>query len=248
MKKILVIDDDKDILNIIKVHIEQYGFKVFTVTNGKLALDFIKTNGLPDLIICDILMPVMDGWDFLNNFRKEYVNNNIPIILLSSSKDIDIILKGYDCGILRYLTKPFNLKKLLNYINQLLFNKNYSKIKILEKTKDLIKFQIYNNISSIKIINNLINDFSETNKVFSKINLSKITNIFFNMINICENYDLVKSKIIVTYSENIENKFLNIEIVDNINFYNILKKQVETFNIDKDIVCSKQTIRLNFFN
>ncbi len=104
MYNILVCDDEKDIVNALKIYLSGDEFIIFTAFNGKQAVDMVKSNDI-HLILMDIMMPEMDGISALTYIREEY---NIPVILLSAkSEDTDKIL-GLNMGADDYITKPFN--------------------------------------------------------------------------------------------------------------------------------------------
>ena len=107
--KILIVDDEKEICDLIGIYLKNEGYEVFKAENGLAALDILKSNSI-DLIILDIMMPKLNGIDTCMRIREE---NNIPIIMLSAkSEDMDKIL-GLSTGADDYLTKPFNPLELI---------------------------------------------------------------------------------------------------------------------------------------
>jgi len=117
MSKILVIDDEKSIRNVLKDVLEYEKYQVDTAENGKKGLEKIK-NEPPDLVLCDIKMPEMDGFEASKQIRK--LNKHIPIIAQSAYAMPVEIEKGYLLGINDYITKPVNPKKLLSVLNKYL--------------------------------------------------------------------------------------------------------------------------------
>ncbi|MBY0122817.1 response regulator transcription factor [Bacillus sp. S/N-304-OC-R1] len=108
-KTILVIDDDKDIRDLINIYLENEGYIVLKAENGKMAMEILKNNDV-DLIILDIMMPEMDGIEFCIKVRNSH---HMPIIMLSAkTQDIDKI-SGLTSGADDYLTKPFNPLELV---------------------------------------------------------------------------------------------------------------------------------------
>lgn len=106
---ILVCDDDKEILEAIKIYLENEGYKVFRASNGVQALEVLEENEI-HLVIMDIMMPQMDGLRATMKIREE---KNIPVIMLSAkSEDTDKIL-GLNLGADDYVTKPFNPLELI---------------------------------------------------------------------------------------------------------------------------------------
>ena len=104
MYNILICDDEKDIVNALKIYLSDDNYRTFAAYNGRQALDIIHSNEI-HLALMDIMMPQMDGIEALSAIREEY---NIPVILLSAkSEDTDKIL-GLNMGADDYVTKPFN--------------------------------------------------------------------------------------------------------------------------------------------
>ncbi len=113
MYHILVVDDDKEIVNAIKIYLSKEGYKIHTAYNGEEALNILKKNEI-HLIILDIMMPKMDGIQVASKVREE---NPIPIIMLSAkSEDYDKIL-GLNVGADDYVTKPFSPMELVARVN-----------------------------------------------------------------------------------------------------------------------------------
>ena len=109
MKKILVVEDEKDIQNIIKAFLENAEYKVETADDGLDAINFIQKNNY-DLILLDIMLPKIDGFTVCEMIRK---NSNIPIIILTALTDEESQLKGFDKLADDYITKPFHTEELL---------------------------------------------------------------------------------------------------------------------------------------
>lgn len=112
MKKILIVDDEKRILSLLKAYLEQQSFQVVTALNGKDAL-YIARHEKPDLIVLDIMMPEMDGFEFMRQHRKE---RETPIILLTAKVDEDDKVLGLELGADDYVTKPFSPRELTSRI------------------------------------------------------------------------------------------------------------------------------------
>lgn len=104
MYNILVCDDENDIVSAIKIYLETEGYQVFTASNGEEALQMVKQEQI-DLIVMDVMMPVMDGIKAIRKLREESI---IPVIMLTAkSEDADKVL-GLGIGADDYITKPFN--------------------------------------------------------------------------------------------------------------------------------------------
>jgi len=115
-KTILVVDDEKRIISLLKAYLEQQGFGVATATNGKDAL-FIARQEKPDLIILDVMMPEMDGYEFMRQHRKE---RETPIILLTAKVEEDDKVIGLELGADDYVTKPFSPRELTSRVRAVL--------------------------------------------------------------------------------------------------------------------------------
>lgn len=118
---ILVVEDDSHLCGMIQMLFEGEGYQVSTAGNGQEALDFIqRQKNPPDLIISDVMMPVMDGFRFCETLRKEDRFKKIPFIFLTSLSQWDKRLKAYNVGADDYLLKPFNTEELLLRVKILL--------------------------------------------------------------------------------------------------------------------------------
>jgi DNA-binding response OmpR family regulator len=115
-KSILVVDDEKRILSLLKAYLEQQGFDVVTAANGQDAL-YLARQQKPDLIILDVMMPEMDGYEFMRQHRKE---RETPIILLTAKVDEDDKVIGLELGADDYVTKPFSPRELTSRVRAVL--------------------------------------------------------------------------------------------------------------------------------
>jgi len=116
MKKILVIEDEKYLLDNIKTVLSKNNFNVYTAENGKDGYE-VAQRILPDLILCDIMMPVNDGYWVLENIRNNPSLMVTPFIFLTAKVDRDDLRKGMELGADDYITKPFKISELLKAIN-----------------------------------------------------------------------------------------------------------------------------------
>jgi two-component system alkaline phosphatase synthesis response regulator PhoP len=118
VKKILIADDEPDILEIIQYNLQAEGYDVVTAKNGNEALDFAKKYH-PDLIILDIMMPGKNGIEVCNLLRMQPVFNDTLIIFLTALSDEGTEIKGLETGADDYLTKPVSPKILVSKVNAL---------------------------------------------------------------------------------------------------------------------------------
>jgi two-component system, OmpR family, alkaline phosphatase synthesis response regulator PhoP len=119
MKKILIVDDEPNIVMALEYTFKKQNFEVFIARDGQEALDILK-NQLPDLIILDVMMPNVDGYATIEQIKADERLNHCKIIFLSAKNKERDIEKGLMLGANSYVTKPFSLKKLTEQINQLL--------------------------------------------------------------------------------------------------------------------------------
>ena len=109
MKKILVVDDDPDILQLLKAVLEAYHFTVELASNGREAIERVQA-GVPDGILLDLRMPVMDGFETLDILHREYPD--VPIIAITASETGDVVQRTRARGASGCLLKPFDPQKL----------------------------------------------------------------------------------------------------------------------------------------
>ena len=118
-KTIMVVDDNPDIITIVKTILEGRGYTVFSASSGPELLNMLP-NHKADLIILDIMMPEMDGLEVLTRLKGKTETASIPVILLTAKVQYEDVLGGYKLGADYYITKPFTSTQLVNGINLLL--------------------------------------------------------------------------------------------------------------------------------
>ena len=114
--KILVVDDEKRMVRFIQLNLEQDGFQVVTAYNGEEALDQVRTQ-LPDLVLLDIMMPDIDGFQVLEKIREV---STVPVIMLTAKGEEDDRVRGLELGADDYITKPFSPRELVSRIKAVL--------------------------------------------------------------------------------------------------------------------------------
>ena len=119
MKKILIVDDEPNIVMALEYTFKKNNFEVFIARDGQEALDILKTN-FPDVIILDIMMPMVDGFATLEQIRKDDNLKHTKVLFLSAKNKESDIEKGLALGADAYLTKPFTIKKVVEQISELL--------------------------------------------------------------------------------------------------------------------------------
>ena len=134
MSKILVCDDDRDIVSAMRIYLEAEGYEVLTAYNGNEALDILRTDAEITLLLLDIMMPELDGISMLAKLREE---RNLPVILLTAkNEDSDKIL-GLNVGADDYVTKPFNPVELLARVRSQL--RRYLQLGSAEQRPDVLQ-------------------------------------------------------------------------------------------------------------
>jgi CheY-like chemotaxis protein len=116
MKKILLIEDNPEMLENTKAILELANYQVITATNGKEGLDAAESS-IPDIIICDVMMPELDGYGTLYLLSKNQTTQNIPFIFLTAKAERSDYRKGMELGADDYITKPFSNIELLNAVD-----------------------------------------------------------------------------------------------------------------------------------
>ncbi|MDT3498470.1 response regulator transcription factor [Bacillus toyonensis] len=127
MKKVLIIEDEKIIREAVSQYFSHDGYEVVTAEDGQIGLDMFASHEDINLIILDIMLPVMDGWSVCRRIRK---NSMVPIILLTARSDEDDTLLGFELGADDYVTKPFKPSILLARANRL-----------YKETNQIVQFQ-----------------------------------------------------------------------------------------------------------
>lgn len=118
-KRILVVDDEIHIRNLLGTYLQKRGFDVKDAGNGREALPMLST-ARPDLIILDVLMPLMDGFEFLRELRAATEHAGIPVIILSARSEERYVEKAIALQTDFYLPKPIELDELLKFITMVL--------------------------------------------------------------------------------------------------------------------------------
>ena len=122
-KRLLLIDDDPNLILLVKDYLEFRGYEVLTADNGKEALNLLSQN-LPDMIICDIMMPEMDGYALIENVRQDRRTSWIPVLFLSARGQSQDRIKGLNLGADVYMVKPFEPEELVAQVESSLKQTN----------------------------------------------------------------------------------------------------------------------------
>lgn len=117
-KTILVVDDERHIVRLVEVNLQRAGYNVDTAYDGVEALEKVKASK-PDMIVLDVMMPRMDGFEVLQNLQANPETSEIPVIMLTAKAQDADIFKGWQQGVSSYLTKPFNPRELLTFVERI---------------------------------------------------------------------------------------------------------------------------------
>jgi len=118
-QKILVVDDEEHIRKIVKFQLEKAGYTVETARDGAEALEIIQKSP-PDLILLDLMMPKMDGYEVCKRLKNNYQTSHIPIIMVTAKSNLEDKLQGFEGGANDYIAKPFAISELLLRVRNVL--------------------------------------------------------------------------------------------------------------------------------
>ncbi len=117
-RKILVVDDEKHIVRLVQVNLERAGYEIQAAYDGIEALEMVEKDK-PDMIVLDVMMPRKDGFETLKELQANPDTKDIPVIMLTAKAQDADIFKGWASGVSSYLTKPFNPRELLTFVDRI---------------------------------------------------------------------------------------------------------------------------------
>jgi CheY-like chemotaxis protein len=126
--RVLVIDDDPNVCDLMKRHLVKEGFHVELAESGEHGIELAKTN-LPDVITLDVMMPGMDGWTVLNELKSNPTTSEIPVIMVTIVDDKNL---GFSLGAVDYLTKPVDWNRLKSVLEKIEEDKNQPTVLVVE--------------------------------------------------------------------------------------------------------------------
>ena len=118
-RKVLAVDDERHIVRLIQVNLERAGYQVATAFDGAEALKKVESDK-PDLIVLDVMMPKMDGFEVLKRLQANPESREIPIVMLTAKAQDADVFRGWASGVSAYLTKPFNPLELITFVKRIL--------------------------------------------------------------------------------------------------------------------------------
>jgi len=117
--KILVVEDHPPTAKLVQVALQEQGYRVLTASNGAEGLLAVNAEA-PDLVILDVMMPVMDGFDMLRVMRAAPQTRELPVVILTAKSADEDVLRGWATGVSSYLTKPFAIDDLIAMVRRIL--------------------------------------------------------------------------------------------------------------------------------
>jgi hypothetical protein len=178
-KRLLLIDDDPNLILLVKDYLEFQGYEVITAENGREALAILAQD-IPDMIICDVMMPELDGYGLVEQVRQDPRTNWIPVMFLSAKGQSNDRVKGLNQGADVYMVKPFEPEELvaqvessLNQTNRLM--RHNAKGSTLEET---MRLQVPSNVeltpTELKVVQ-LVAQGMANREIADKLNVSQRT-------------------------------------------------------------------------
>lgn len=149
--QILIVDDNKENLKVISNFLKDKGYQIALALDGSSALEIAKSNKI-DLILLDVMMPEMDGFEVCIKLKQKKETIDIPVIFLTAKTETEDIVKGFELGGVDYITKPFKKEELFARVN------NHIQLK---RIKDLLKENMEKAVTSDKGLVRLITEITD---------------------------------------------------------------------------------------
>jgi DNA-binding response OmpR family regulator len=137
-RKILVVDDDPTMVKLINVNLKLNNYSVVEVTSGEQALDVLENEPL-DLVVLDIMMPGVDGWEVLKRIRSNTDTQEMPVILVTAKTQDSDVIRGWELGADEYVIKPFNPLLLVEVIKMVLDRSYEERLERRKKQKEKLE-------------------------------------------------------------------------------------------------------------
>lgn len=146
-RKILVVDDDPTMVKLINVNLKLNNYSVVEAVSGEQALEVIQTEPL-DLVVLDIMMPGVDGWEVLRRIRSNTETQEMPVILVTAKTQDSDVIRGWELGADEYVIKPFNPLLLVEVIKMVLDRSYDERLERRRKQKE--KLEVLRSLSRPK--------------------------------------------------------------------------------------------------
>ncbi len=118
-KKILIVDDEKDLVSLVALHMQMAGFRVQFAYDGFAALDICRRER-PDAVILDLMLPKLNGWEVCRRLRQDPQMKDTAVLMLSARDETEDKVMGFDAGADDYVTKPFSPRELVARVRRIL--------------------------------------------------------------------------------------------------------------------------------
>lgn len=145
--RIMVVDDDPTMVKLIGVNLRLHGNEVIEATSGQMALEALSGE-LPDLVVLDVMMPGMTGWEVLGSIRARPETRELPVILVTAKTQDSDVVRGWELGADDYVVKPFNPLMLVQVINIVLGRSHEERLDRRRRQKE--KLEVLRNLSRPK--------------------------------------------------------------------------------------------------
>jgi DNA-binding response OmpR family regulator len=126
--RVLVVDDDPQVLKLLRLNFEMEGYEVMSATNGEEALELVRGD-TPDVVVCDVMMPGIDGLEVVRRLRAQPDTVALPLVVVSAKAQRDDVREGLRLGADAYVTKPFDPSELLEIVAGLLGKRGQPKLR-----------------------------------------------------------------------------------------------------------------------
>jgi len=137
-RKILVVDDDTTMVKLINVNLKLNNYAVIEAVSGEQALDIVSKEPL-DLVVLDIMMPGVDGWEVLSRIRLDPDTQELPVILVTAKTQDSDVIRGWELGADEYVIKPFNPLLLVEVIRMVLDRSYEDRLERRKKQKEKLE-------------------------------------------------------------------------------------------------------------
>lgn len=138
MTRVLVVDDDPMVTRLVRINLELEEFQVEEAWDGNTAMKMMRENP-PQILVLDIMMPRMDGWEILRQVREDPVLKDMPVVLLTAKVQDEDMARGWRMGADGYITKPFNPVGLADILREVLSRSQEERLRLREEELERLK-------------------------------------------------------------------------------------------------------------
>lgn len=199
-QKILIVDDKPESISLFKEILRPYPYEIMIATSGKEALKTIESFR-PDLILLDVVMPNMSGYEVLQELKDNKITSEIPVIFLTANNSMQDIVKGFEAGVVDYIAKPFYPRELIVRIDT-----HLKKAKLFENLKRLLEHSFHELYTPLSVINSAMQmqelEYVKTDYTQMALAASKtLQNIYDDLYYSIQYADAIKYKTIFDFKE-----------------------------------------------